>query len=143
MAVFSALKNKAKKSVAKKAPAKPAKKAVAKKAVAKKAPVKKAPAKKVVAKKAAAKKAPAKIELKKVLDAKDVQLISDAKAAVLRQKEVLAELESRGVTSLGRIPKKADKDLVDEARALAISVPQLRSTAQEGTWKPKSNLEEG
>jgi len=130
VAVFSALKNKAKKSVAKKAPAKPAKKAVAKKAVAKKAPVKKAPvkkapAKKVVAKKAVAKKAPAKIELKKVLDAKDVQLISDAKAAVLRQKEVLAELESRGVTSLGRIPKKADKDLVDEARALAISVPQL------------------
>jgi RNA polymerase sigma factor RpoD-like protein len=128
VAVFSALKNKAKKSVAKKAPAKPAKhakKAVAKKAVAKKAPAKKAPAKKAVAKKAAAKKAPAKIELKKVLDAKDVQLISDAKAAVLRQKEVLAELESRGVTSLGRIPKKADKDLVDEARALAISVPQL------------------
>jgi RNA polymerase primary sigma factor len=130
VAVFSALKNKAKKAVAKKAPAKPAKKAVAKKAVAKKAPVKKAPvkkapAKKVVAKKAVAKKAPAKIELKKVLDAKDVQLISDAKAAVSRQKEVLTELESRGVTSLGRIPKKADKDLVDEARALAISVPQL------------------
>ncbi len=129
MAVFSALKNKAKKTVAKKAPAKsaksakPAKKAVAKKAVAKKAPVK--AVKKAPAKKVAAKKAPAKIELKKVLDAKDVQLISDAKAAVTRQKEVLAELESRGVTSLGRIPKKADKDLVDEARALAITVPQL------------------
>ena len=127
MAVFSALKNKAKKAVAKKAPAKkavakkaPAKKAPAKKVVAKKAAVKKVPAKKVVAK-----KAPAKIELKKVLDAKDVQLISDAKAAVSRQKEVLAELESRGVTSLGRIPKKADKDLVDEARALAISVPEI------------------
>ena len=122
MAVFSALKNKAKKAVAKKAPAKkaPVKKAVAKKAPAKKAPAKKAPAKKVVAK-----KAPAKIELKKVLDAKDVQLISDAKAAVSRQKEILTELESRGVTSLGRIPKKADKDLVDEARALAISVPEL------------------
>ena len=117
MAVFSALKNKAKKAVAKKAPAK---KAPAKKAPAKKAPAKKAPAKKVVAK-----KAPAKIELKKVLDAKDVQLIADAKAAVSRQKEVLAELESRGVTSLGRIPKKADKDLVDEARALAISVPEI------------------
>ena len=102
MAVFSALKNKAKKAVAKKAPAK--------KAVAKKAP---------------AKKAPAKIELKKVLDAKDVQLLSDAKTAVSRQKEILTELESRGVTSLGRIPKKADKDLVDEARALAISVPEL------------------
>ena len=132
MAVFSALKNKAKKAVAKKAPAKkvaakkavakkaPAKKVAAKKAAAKKAPAKKAPAKKVVAK-----KAPVKIELKKVLDAKDVQLISDAKAAVSRQKEVLAELESRGVTSLGRIPKKADKDLVDEARALAISVPEI------------------
>ena len=107
MAVFSALKNKAKKAVAKKAPAK------------------KAPAKKAVAKKAPAKKAPAKIELKKVLDAKDVQLLSDAKSAVSRQKEILTELESRGVTSLGRIPKKADKDLVDEARALAISVPEL------------------
>jgi len=122
VAVFSALKNKAKKAVAKKAVAK---KAVAKKAPAKKAPAKKAVAKKAVAKKAPAKKAPAKIELKKVLDAKDVQLLSDAKAAVSRQKEILAELESRGVTSLGRIPKKADKDLVDEARALAISVPEL------------------
>ena len=127
MAVFSALKNKAKKAVAKKAVAKKAvaKKAVAKKAVAKKAPAKKAVAKKAVAKKAPAKKAPAKIELKKVLDAKDVQLLSDAKTAVSRQKEILTELESRGVTSLGRIPKKADKDLVDEARALAISVPEL------------------
>jgi RNA polymerase sigma factor RpoD-like protein len=127
VAVFSALKNKAKKAVAKKAPAKKAvaKKAPAKKAVAKKAPAKKAVAKKAPAKKAPAKKAPAKIEQKKVLDAKDVQLLSDAKAAVSRQKEILTELESRGVTSLGRIPKKADKDLVDEARALAISVPEL------------------
>jgi RNA polymerase primary sigma factor len=130
VAVFSALKNKAKKAVAKKAPAKkaPAKKAVAKKAPAKKAVAKKAAVKKASAKKVVAKKAPAKIELKKVLDAKDVQLISDAKAAVSRQKEVLAELESRGVTSLGRIPKKADKDLVDEARALAITVPQITET---------------
>jgi RNA polymerase sigma factor RpoD-like protein len=132
---LSALKNKAKKSAvkkvaAKKAPAKkaPAKKAVAKKAPAKKAPAKKAPAKKAPAKKVAAKKAPAKIELKKVLDAKDVQLLSDAKNAVSRQKEVLTELESRGVTTLGRIPKKADKDLVDEARALAITVPQIIET---------------
>ena len=130
MAVFSALKNKAKKVVAKKATAKkaPAKKAVAKKAPAKKVVAKKAPAKKAPAKKVVAKKAPAKIELKKVLDAKDVQLLSDAKAAVSRQKEILTELESRGVTSLGRIPKKADKDLVDEARALAISVPELTET---------------
>ena len=130
MAVFSALKNKAKKAVAKKAPTKkaPAKKAVAKKAPAKKVVAKKAAAKKAPAKKVVAKKAPAKIELKKVLDAKDVQLISDAKAAVSRQKEILLELESRGVTSLGRIPKKADKDLVDEARALAITVPQITET---------------
>jgi RNA polymerase primary sigma factor len=130
VAVFSALKNKAKKAVAKKSPAKkaPAKKAVAKKAPAKKVVAKKAAVKKAPAKKVVAKKAPAKIELKKVLDAKDVQLISDAKAAVSRQKEILLELESRGVTSLGRIPKKADKDLVDEARALAITVPQITET---------------
>jgi RNA polymerase primary sigma factor len=44
---------------------------------------------------------------------------------VLRQNEVLAELDSRGVTSINRIPKKADKDLVDEARALATEVPVL------------------
>jgi len=125
VAVFSALKNKAKKSAVKKVAAK---KAPAKKAVAKKAPAKKTPAKKAPAKKVAAKKAPAKIELKKVLDAKDVQLLSDAKNAVSRQKEVLTELESRGVTTLGRIPKKADKDLVDEARALAIAVPQIIET---------------
>ena len=125
MAVFSALKNKAKKSAVKKVAAK---KAPAKKAVAKKAPAKKTPARKAPAKKVAAKKAPAKIELKKVLDAKDVQLLSDAKNAVSRQKEVLTELESRGVTTLGRIPKKADKDLVDEARALAITVPQIIET---------------
>jgi len=135
VAVFTALKNKAKKASAKKVAAKksPAKKAVAKKAPAKKVAAKKAPVKKVAAKKAPAKKAPvkkvaAKIELKKVLDAKDVQLISDAKNAVARQKEILAELDSRGVTSLGRIPKKADKDLVDEARALAITVPQMTET---------------
>ena len=117
VAVFSALKNRGKK------------KAVAKKSAAKKKPVKKAPAKKVVAKKAPAKKAPAKkiapkkIELKKDLSAKDVQAIVDAKTIATRQKEVLAELESRGVTSINRIPKKSDKDLVDEARALAVTVP--------------------
>jgi RNA polymerase primary sigma factor len=117
VAVFSALKNRGKK------------KAVAKKNAAKKKPVKKAPVKKVVAKKAPAKKAPAKkiapkkIELKKDLTAKDVQAIVDAKRIATRQKEVLAELESRGVTSINRIPKKSDKDLVDEARALAVTVP--------------------
>ena len=125
MAVFSALKNKAKKSAVKKVAAK---KAPAKKSAVKKTAVKKAVAKKAPAKKLPAKKAPAKIELKKVLDAKDVQLLSDAKNAVSRQKEVLTELESRGVTTLGRIPKKVDKDLVDEARALAITVPQIIET---------------
>jgi RNA polymerase primary sigma factor len=146
VAVFSALKNKvkAKTSSKKEAPAKkavvkkaaPAKKAapVKKAAVKKAAPVKKVAAKKAApAKKAAVKKAaPAKkaapvkkIELKKDLTAKDVQQIVDAKNAVLRQNEVLAELDSRGVTSINRIPKKADKDLVDEARALAAEVPVL------------------
>jgi len=140
VAVFSALKNKVlKKSVTKKAT--PVKKTAAKKAApAKKStPVKKAaakkaaPAKKVAAKKAAPvkkavsvkKSAPVKIALKKDLTAKDVQAIVDAKNAVLRQHEVLAELEKRGVTSINRIPKKADKDLVDEARALATQVPVI------------------
>ncbi len=126
MAVFSALKNKVKKkAVAKKAA--PVKKAAAKKAapVKKSAPVKKAAAKKAApAKKAVVKKAaPAKIAMKKDLTAKDVQAIVDAKNAVIRQQEVLAELEKRGVTSINRIPKKENKDLVDEARALATEVP--------------------
>ena len=140
MAVFSALKNKVlKKAVTKKAA--PVKKTAAKKAapakksapIKKAAPKKAAPAKKVAAKKAApvkkaapAKKvAPVKIALKKDLSAKDVQAIVDAKNAVLRQHEVLAELEKRGVTSINRIPKKTDKDLVDEARALATEVPVI------------------
>jgi RNA polymerase primary sigma factor len=107
VAVFSALKNRGKKKV------------VAKKSAAKKKPVKKAPVKKAAAKKVA----PKKIELKKELTAKDVQAIVDAKKLAMRQKEVLAELQARGVTVINRIPKKADKDLVDEARALATQVP--------------------
>jgi len=141
VAVFSALKNKVKAKTSAKKEVAPVTKAIAKKAVAKKtapakkaavakkvAPVKKAavkkapPVKKVVAKKAAPAK---KIELKKVLTVKDVQQIVDAKNAVLRQNEVLAELDSRGVTSINRIPKKADKDLVDEARVLAAKVPAM------------------
>jgi RNA polymerase sigma factor RpoD-like protein len=127
VAVSSALKNKAgKKPVAKKA-------APLKKVVAKKAPVKKAVAKKPLVKKTAAKKAapvkkvakPVKIELKKDLNIKDVQSIVDAKNAVLRQNEVLAELEIRGVTSINRIPKNIDKELVEEARTLAISLPAM------------------
>ena len=130
MAVPSALKNKVKRKKSapvKKSPAKkaPAKKVAAKKVVGKKAPAKKAPAKKVAAKKVAPKKAPAKIALKTVLTEKDVRVIVDTKNAVIRQKEILAELEVRGVANINRIPKKVDKDLVDEARALAISVPVM------------------
>lgn len=130
MAVFSALKNKVKPKASAKKPA--SKKAVAKKAPAKKSSVKKpatkksAPVKKTIAKKPAVKKAPAKkIELKKDLTAKDVQTIVDTKNAVLRHNEVLAELELRGITSINRIPKKVDKDLVDEARSLAAQVPLM------------------
>jgi len=129
---------KSKKAVAKKAPAKkvvkkktPAKKAIAKKAIAKKAAAKKAVAKKAAAKKAVVKKtvvkkaAAVKIALKKELTASDVTAIVTAKQAVLRQREVIAELEARGITVIYRIPKKVDKDLVDEARALADSVPKM------------------
>jgi RNA polymerase primary sigma factor len=130
VAVFSALKNKVKPKASAKKPA--SKKAVAKKAPVKKSSVKKpatkksAPVKKSVAKKPAVKKAPAKkIELKKDLTAKDVQTIVDTKNAVLRHNEVLAELELRGITSINRIPKKVDKDLVDEARSLAAQVPLM------------------
>jgi RNA polymerase primary sigma factor len=149
VAVFSALKNKVKAKTSAKKVAAPVTKSVAKKAVAKKtAPVAKkaatakkavakkaAPAKKAVAKKVAPvkKAAPAKkVELKKVLTAKDVQQIVDAKNAVLRQNEVLAELENRGVSSINRIPKKADKDLVDEARALAADVPVMIEKLRKG-----------
>jgi len=149
VAVFSALKNKVKAKTSAKKVAAPVTKSVAKKAVAKKkapvakkvAPAKKAvakkaaPAKKAVAKKAAPvkKAAPAKkTELKKVLTVKDVQQIVDAKNAVLRQNEVLAELETRGVSSINRIPKKADKDLVDEARALAADVPVMIEKLRKG-----------
>ena len=103
----------------KKAPAKSAKKAAAKKS----APAKKAPAKPV--KKAAPKKVEVKIPLKKELTAADVKQILDARELVERQKHVLAELETRGVTSLNRIPKKADKELVDEAKALEVAVPKV------------------
>jgi len=142
VAVFSALKNKGK-SAKKAAPAKktPAKKAPDKKVVAKKAVAKKAPAKKAPAKKVPAKKAPVKIPLKTVLEAKDVQLIVDVKTAVARQKEVLLEVEARGITSLGRIPKKVDKDLVDEARALAATVPGLiESMRKKGLGTPSRIL---
>ncbi len=122
MAVFSARKNTmAKKAVAKKAVAKKIVKKAAKKAPVKKAPVKKAPVKKAPVKKVA----PVKIAFKKDLRARDIRAIVAAKESVLRQIEVLAELEKRGVIILNRIPKTVDKDLVDEARALAASVPAM------------------
>lgn len=127
MAVSSALKNKvSKKPLAKKTTS--VKKAVVKKALVKKAAAKKPPVKKADAKKAAPVKKvtkPVKIELKKDLTIKDVQAIVDAKNAVMRQHEVLAELKIRGVTSINRIPKNIDKELVEEARALAISLPAM------------------
>ena len=102
----------------------PKKKAPAKKAAAKKAPAKSAK-KAAPVKKAAAKKAELKVPLKKELTAADVKQILDARDLAERQKYVLAELDKRGVKSLNRIPKKVDKELVDEAKALEISVPKV------------------
>ena len=126
MAVFSALKNKVKKKSTVKKSA-PVKKRAVKKAVAKRAP----------AKKAAPGKKAANIGLKKDLTAKDVQVIVDAKHAVTRNHEILLELERRGVTLINRIPKKADKDLVDEARALALEIPVITEKLRKaGLGKP-------
>ncbi|NBU93281.1 MAG: RNA polymerase sigma factor, partial [Actinobacteria bacterium] len=83
-------------------------------------------AKKMAAKKLLAKKvAPVKIPVKQVLDAKDVAQILKVKEAISRQKTVLAELATRGVTNINRIAKKVDQELVVEARALEVSVPKL------------------
>ena len=73
----------------------------------------KKPAKKVI-----------KIPQKAVLDAKDVAQIVKVKELVIQQKSVLAELESRGITNIHRIVKKADQDLVLIARELEDSVPK-------------------
>ena len=73
-----------------------------KKVVSKSKPAKK----KTVAKKLPAKKAaPVKIVVKQVLDAKDVAQIIKVKESITRQKEVLAELATRGVTNINRIAK--------------------------------------
>ena len=116
MAVFSALKNKAKS--AKKAPAK---KAVAKKA-AKKAPVKKAPAKKVAAKpvkKVAAKPVkPVKVALKKDLSAKEVQQLVNLKNDVARHKEIVEILAASGIENYRKAVKKEFLAIAQEARHL-------------------------
>ena len=130
MAVFSALKNKAKsaKSAAKPAKKAPAKKAVAKKApakkvAAKKAPVKKAPAKKVAAKpvkKAAAPKPvkPVKVALKKDLSAKEVQQLVNLKNDVARHKEIVEALAASGIDNYRKAVKKEFLALAQEARHL-------------------------
>ncbi|MEY4109512.1 MAG: hypothetical protein RJB35_826 [Actinomycetota bacterium] len=132
MAVFSALKNKAK---GKKAA--PAKKAVAKKAVAKKA----APAKKAVAKKAPAKKAapakkvapakkPVKIEVKKDLTAKEVQQLVDLKNLVARHNEIVETLAASGIDNYRKAVKKEFMGLALEARQLDVEIPEATEKAR-------------
>ena len=136
MAVFSALKNKAK---SKKAAAKPA----AKKSVAKKSATKKsAPAKKAVAKKAPAKKVapvkkvaakpvkPVKVELKKDLSPKDVQQLVDLKNAVARQKEIVETLAASGIDNYRKAVKKEFMALALEARQLDDVIPDATEKAR-------------
>ena len=136
MAVFSALKNKAK---GKKAAAKPA----AKKSVAKKSATKKsAPAKKAVAKKSPAKKAapvkkvaakpvkPAKVELKKDLSPKEVQQLVDLKNAVARQKEIVETLAASGIDNYRKAVKKEFMALALEARQLDEVIPDATEKAR-------------
>jgi RNA polymerase primary sigma factor len=130
VAVFSALKNKAKSAkAAKKAPAKKAvakkaaSKAPAKKVVAKKAPAKKAPAKKVAAKpvkKVAAPKPvkPVKVALKKDLSAKEVQQLVNLKNDVARHKEIVETLAASGIENYRKAVKKEFLALAQEARHL-------------------------
>ncbi|MGA0062122.1 MAG: RNA polymerase sigma factor [Candidatus Planktophila sp.] len=137
MAVFSALKNKAKGPKASAKKAAPAKKAVAKKAVAKKA----APTKKPVAKKAPAKKAapakkvapvkkPVKIEVKKDLTAKEVQQLVDLKNLIARHNEIVATLAASGVDNYRKAVKKEFMALAQEARALDVEIPAATEKAR-------------
>jgi RNA polymerase primary sigma factor len=137
VAVFSALKNKAKKSPAKKSVVKksPAKKSVVKKSPAKKSVVKKSPAKKSVAKKAPAKKAapvkkPVKIEVKKELTAKEVQQLVDLKSAIARHNEIVAELAAGGVDNYRKAVKKEFMALALEARKLDLEIPAATEKAR-------------
>jgi RNA polymerase sigma factor RpoD-like protein len=136
VAVFSALKNKAK---SKKAAAKPA----AKKSVAKKSATKKsAPAKKAVAKKAPAKKVapvkkvaakpvkPVKVELKKDLSPKDVQQLVDLKNFVARQKEIVETLAASGIDNYRKAVKKEFMALALEARQLDDVIPDATEKAR-------------
>ena len=148
MAVFSALKNKAKakKSAAKKSA--PAKKAVAKKAVAKKAApakkvaAKKAPAKKAPAKKVAAKKAaPAKIAIKKDLTAKEVQQLVNLKNDIARQKEIIETLAASGIDNYRKAVKKEFMALALEARHFDETLPvDIEKARKSGLGAPSRIL---
>ena len=143
MAVFSALKNKAKakKSAAKKTA--PAKKAVAKKAVAKKAaPAKKVAAKKAPAKKVAAKKAaPAKIAIKKDLTAKEVQQLVNLKNDVARQKEIIETLAASGIDNYRKAVKKEFMALALEARHFDETLPvDIEKARKSGLGAPSRIL---
>ena len=130
MAVFSALKNKAKgKTVTKKAVAK---KAVAKKAPTKKAVAKKAPAKKVAAKPTKPIKAskPVKVELKKDLTAKEVQQLVDLKNLVARHKEIVHSLQASGIDNYRKAVKKEFMALALEARHLDEVIPEATEKAR-------------
>ena len=130
MAVFSALKNKAKgKTVTKKAVAK---KAVANKAPTKKAVAKKAPAKKVAAKPTKPIKAskPVKVELKKDLTAKEVQQLVDLKNLVARHKEIVHSLQASGIDNYRKAVKKEFMALALEARHLDEVIPEATEKAR-------------
>ena len=60
---------------------------------------------------------------------RDPRALVAFKEAELRQNEVLAELDVRGVKSINLIPKKENRVLVEEARALAKTLPILRANA--------------
>ena len=120
MAVSRAPKKGAKASKSKSKPA--AKKKLVKKSLVKKGK----PAKKVE-----------KVPLKQNLDAKDVSQILKVKDLVIQQKNVLSELESRGITNIHRIVKKADQDLVLIARELEATVPkQVEKLRKAGLGSP-------
>ena len=158
MAVFSALKNKAKgkKAAAKPAAKKaaPAKKTVAKKPVAKKATSTKKPvAKKAVAKKSVAKKAapvkkvaakpvkPVKVEVKKELTAKEIQQLVDLKSAIARKNEIVETLAASGIDNYRKAVKKEFMALALEARQLDIEIPEATEKARKaGIGAPTRSL---
>ena len=99
--------------------------------------IKKSSTKKIAAKKVKPVKKVEKIPVKAVLDAKDVAQILKVRELATQQKTVLAELETRGVTNIHRIVKKADQDLVLIARELEAIVPkQIEKLKKAGLGSP-------